>query len=174
MSYQLPSELQNVVDRISGTAERERKDREAQEAIVKSIRNISGDSNAVWGPQERKANPNIGFRPLVRQGNNDTLLITIPESAFIAYNYSSFRDAADRAIAHVQHHRAVYCPGGAAYQQGFDLQKRPLSMWGLDEAGRPVAYFNVAIADQWELQQAHWMIDAQRSQYTLYPMWRWG
>lgn len=145
-------------------AEVEAKRREGEE-IIRDILRVNGIADD-YHPPKRKANPNISFRPLVRQGGNDTLLITIPESAFEAYNYSSFRDAAEDAIAHVQHNRMTYCPDGAAFQRGFDTQKHPLAFWGLDAEGSPTAYFNVAIADQWELQQAHWRIDGERSKYN--------
>ncbi|WP_295629751.1 hypothetical protein [uncultured Intestinimonas sp.] len=145
-------------------AEVEAKRREGEE-IIRDILRVNGICDD-YQPPQRKANPNISFRPLVRQGNSDTLLICVPEHSFRAYNYSDFRDAADDAIAHVQHNRMTFCPGGAAYQYGFDIQKRPLAMWGLDAEGRPTAFFNVSIADGLELQQAHWMIDANRSKYT--------
>lgn len=154
--------LDEIIAKAGAEAEAERK---RGEDAIRHILRVNGVCDD-YQPPQRKANPNISFRPLVRQGEHDCLLITIPERAFKSYDYHDFRDAADDAIAYVQHHRAVYCPNGATYQHGFDLQKRPLAMWGLDAEGRPTAFFNVAIANGLELQQAHWLIDADRSKYN--------
>lgn len=154
--------LEEIIAKAGAEAEAKRK---RGEDAIRHILRVNGICDD-YQPPQRKANPDISFRPLVRQGDHECLLISVPEHSFRAYNYSDFRDAADDAIAHVQHNRMTFCPGGAAYQYGFDLQKRPLAFWSLDEKGVATAYFNVAISDYLELQQAHWLIDMDRSKYN--------
>lgn len=154
--------LEDIIAQAGAEAEAERK---RGEDAIRHILRVNGICDD-YQPPQRKANPNISFWPLVRQGDHECLLISVPEHSFRAYDYSAFRDAADDAIAHVQHNRMTYCPGGAAFQRGFDLQKRPLAFWSLDAGGRPTGFFNVSIADGLELQLAHWTIDAQRSKYN--------
>ncbi|MDB7890907.1 hypothetical protein [Flavonifractor plautii] len=157
MVWKITPELQTAIDHVS----EQKVAQKAGEFLEQAIKHIS-DGTAQLGTQQPQDGKNICFKPLVKQGSQDTLLIAIPERAFKAYNYSSFREAASEAIAHVQHNRMTFCPGGACFQHGFDLQQRPLSFWSLDEMGQSTAFYNVSISDVVELQQAHWLIEAQR------------
>ena len=93
MVWKITPELQTAIDHVS--------EQKAVEFLEQAIKHIS-DGKAQLGTQQPKDGKNICFKPLVKQGSQDTLLIAIPERAFKAYNYSSFREAASEALAHVQ------------------------------------------------------------------------
>ena len=108
MVWKITPELQTAIDHVS--------EQKAGEFLDQATTHIS-DGTAQLGTQQPQDGKNICFKPLVKQGSQDTLLIAIPERAFKAYNYSSFREAASEALAHVQHNRmtsnSARCPFGA-------------------------------------------------------------
>ena len=82
MVWKITPELQTAIDHVS--------EQKAVEFLEQAIKHIS-DGKAQLGTQQPKDGKNICFKPLVKQGSQDTLLIAIPERAFKAYNYSSFQ-----------------------------------------------------------------------------------
>ena len=165
MYSDLPECIRNVIDRE--TAETEAAEKEALDFLDKAIQHMTDGEVSGLNRPERKPDPEPTFRPMVRQGRGDgTLLVAVPESSFKRGDFASFRAAADSAIFHVRHHRARYCPGGATYVEGFDLEQRPLAYWGLDAEGRATAYYNVSIMNAPEFMTAHGIIEAERARYT--------
>ena len=165
MYSDLPECIRNVINRETAAAEAA--EREALDYLDVAIRHMTDGEVSGLNRPERKPDPEPTFRPMVRQGRGDgTLLVAVPESSFKRGDFASFRDAADSALAHVRHHRATYCPGGASFSMGFDLQRRPLAFWGLDAEGRATAYYNVAITDALELTMASGLIESERTRYT--------
>lgn len=165
MYSDLPECIRNVINRETAAAEAAEK--EALDYLDVAIRHMTDGEVSGLNRPERKPDPEPTFRPMVRQGRGDgTLLVAVPESSFRRGDFASFRAAADDAIAHIRHHRATYCPGGAAFSTGFDLEQRPLAYWGLDAEGRATAYYNAAIRDSLEFMTASGLIEAERTRYS--------
>ena len=164
MYSDLPKCVRNVIDRETAAAEAA--EREALDYLDKAVRHMTDGAVSGLNRPERKPDPEPNFRPLVRQGRGDgTLLVAVPESSFKRYDFASFREAADSAISHILHHRATYCPSGAAYAEGFDLDPRPLAYWALSPEGVATAYYNASIEDALEFAAAHGIIEAERARY---------
>ena len=165
MYSDLPECIRNVINHE--TAEAEAAEREALDFLDAAIRHMTNGEVSGLNRPERKPDPEPTFRPLVRQGRGDgTLLVAVPESSFKRGDFASFREAADAAIAHIRHHRATYCPGGAAFSAGFDLEEKPLAYWALSPEGVATAYYNASIKGGLELTMAHGIVESERAQYT--------
>ena len=165
MYSDLPECIRNVIDRE--TAETEAAEKEALDFLDKAIQHMTDGEVSGLNRPERKPDPEPTFRPMVRQGRGDgTLLVAVPESSFKRGDFASFREAADVAIAHIRHHRATYCPGGAAFSTGFDLEERPLAYWALSPEGVGTAFYNASIVSDLVLTMAHGIVEAERARYT--------
>ena len=76
MVWKITPELQTAIDHVS----EQKVAQKAGEFLEQAIKHIS-DGTAQLGTQQPKDGKNICFKPLVKQGSQDTLLIAIPERA---------------------------------------------------------------------------------------------
>lgn len=114
----LPQELKDILDRLD--AEREAEERAVQESINQAISNICGDSSAVWGAQERKAD----FRPLAKVVSSKSILLFVPE-VFFSNGWDGFKRARQEAINWMLSHRSEIT-GAYNVGDGFTLEETPL------------------------------------------------